>query len=1129
LPENETSHLTDGQIIALPEAGEEAVALHLRTCADCRARVAVWREALAAIKPATAGADMGITGNCPTMEELASYVGAEVPSGVSEAITGHIAGCARCAAILRDSLDETGAEATPMLVSSGRDWRRRMARDFAGRRKLPSHYWKYAAAAAVFVAVAGSLTFWIGYRRSHDPAALLAMAYTAVRPFDFRLPDSGYAPVRQRRGVGSTFDRPATLDSAVAAIRVELAANPQSASALELKGRAELTEGSYEAAIESLTRAVQGGDAGAQGDLGVAYAVRGEAENRNIDYGHAADLFLKALRQRPGDARVQFNLALIYEKLSLVDEAIEAWRQFLRGNPPAGWRQEAQAHLDAMEKIKAGKKQTDGRVLRDPAAFLAAYGAVRSFDPLPWWDAFWIDWLPMAASDKATAHAARIIADGFARLGEYSLIESLEARPGAAKQEGLALLARAMAANRTGHAGNGLDPAREAATKLDAAGMRAAAALARTEFVYSARWSGMDSNCLETSEKLAQSIRPEYPWLLGNAHLEHAGCLAQQGDHGRARSESEAAEAQLARSGLWPMALRAAQFKAVMDEETGNIGPVWDTAPEGLRRYWTSQATDYRAQAFEFSLQRAATQLGWRDCAVVFYRAAIRSAQRAGNGEIEAGNRARLAQLLQQMGDYGDEVRELDEVKRLLDGAGQGRDVRILRWEAALRRVETDLATGAARDPLPELDRLASTDLGEETSLRMDLDQTRGLAFVTRGDPERATEEFQRAIGLNARRMDGVRSWLLRFPMDDPVAASYRNLTQIQLSAGDAAKALATWQRFRPDSSRAPRSIAIAVLPAGIAIWAVDAGMVKVRWTEDSPGELRRAGEEFLALCASPSSSVGEIRRLGNRLYRALLRPELQSLTPGIVSLTADSWLSTIPYGALTDDAGGYLSRRFQFVQGYGPPATAPALPIGSGSSVLIVSAPAGAAPGGPALAVLASADREAAQVAARFSHAMFERDATVDWLAANAPRANVFHFCGHGWANGGNGALILPSGPNGEARFVTSANLAKQDWSRCQLAVLSACLTAAGETRGAVNNQSLVQALLSAGARRVVAARWSIDSEATRALMDGFYAGLVSGESVPEALFGAAADVAAVPAWSHPYYWAGFDVFGTA
>ena len=93
----------------------------------------------------------------------------------------------------------------------------------------------------------------------------------------------------------------------------------------------------------------------------------------------------------------------------------------------------------------------------------------------------------------------------------------------------------------------------------------------------------------------------------------------------------------------------------------------------------------------------------------------------------------------------------------------------------------------------------------------------------------------------------------------------------------------------------------------------------------------------------------------------------------------------------------------------------------------------------------------------------------------------------------------------------------------------MSACLTAAGETRGAVNNQIVVQALLGAGARRVVAARWSIDSEATRVLMDRFYARLVSGKSVPEALSGAAADVAASPGWSHPYFWAGFDVFGAA
>jgi CHAT domain-containing protein len=298
---------------------------------------------------------------------------------------------------------------------------------------------------------------------------------------------------------------------------------------------------------------------------------------------------------------------------------------------------------------------------------------------------------------------------------------------------------------------------------------------------------------------------------------------------------------------------------------------------------------------------------------------------------------------------------------------------------------------------------------------------------------------------------------------------------------------------------------------------------------DGSPEELRRTSEEFLALCASPASNAGEIRRLGNRLYRALVRPELKTLANGTIVLTTESWLAEIPFGALTDDSGDYLFRRFHFVQGYGPGMEGPVSSIALRSTALIVTAPSATAPGQPPLPILPAAELEAAQVAAQFPKSVVRRNATVEWLAANAPRATVFHFCGHGWANGGNGALILPSGPDGEPRFVTSVNLAQQNWSRCQLAVLSACLTAAGETRGAVNNQSLVQALLGAGASRVVAARWSIDSEATRVLMGRFYERLVSGRSVPEALSGAAADVAALPGWSHPYFWAGFDVFGAA
>ena len=1057
MPDNETPHLTDGQIIALPEVGGEAAVLrHMETCADCRARVAAWREARAIVSGAGAEPGMDEAAGCPAMEELASYAAGESGPSADE-ITAHVAGCARCAAILRDSLESPSEGAIPMSATSGREWRRRTADNFSSQRKPAARaYWKYAAAAAVLLAVAGSSLLWWGYRRSHDPEVLLARAYTASRPFAFRLPDAGYAQVRQRRGPGSTFERPATLDAAVAAIRGELAAQPGSTRAWAFKGRAELMEGDYQAAIESLTRATEAAnDAGTLADLGVAYAMRGEAENRPIDYGHAADLFLRALKQRPGDPETQFNLALIYEKLSQVDEAIAAWRNFLRGTPPDGWRQEAETHLAALEKTKAEKKKADGRVLRDPTAFLAAYGGGETFDPLPWYDVFWTDWLPRTAADKIAANAARVIAQGFARRGEFSLIESLDAPAGAAKQDAVALLARAMIANRGGRPGEALAIAREAAAKLDTAGMRAAAALARNEFVYAARWADLYRECRETSDLLLRSLGPRYPWLEGNAYLERAGCVLRQGDDGQARGEVQRAEVELTRAGLWPIALRATQFKGVLDDSSGNYVPVWHAATDGLRRYWTSQATDYRAQGFESALELAAAGLGWRDCAVVFYRGSIRFAHNAGNPEIEATNRSELARLLHETGDYPDEVRELEEVKRLLDGAGDSKDVRILRWEAALRRVEAGIATGGGPDSLAELDRLASEESGREVAQRIDLEQTRGLAFAARGDFGRAAEAFRQAIKWNAKRMRDVRQWVLRFPMLEGVAPSYRSLTQIELKQdGDAAKALEIWREFRPEVSSARRSIAIAVLPAGIAIWTVDGGVVRARWADQPPDELRRASEEFLGLCASPTSAIDEIRRLGNRLYGALLRPELKALGQGTISLAADGWLAAIPYSALTDDAGEYLGRRFQFVPGYGPPVTTAAQAISAGSTALIVSSPSAAAPGGPPLPVLAAAETEAAQVAARFTRAVVERGATVQWLAANAPRANVFHFCGHGWANGGNGALILPPGPDGGPRFITSANLAGQDWSRCQLAVLSACLTAAGETRGAVNSQ---------------------------------------------------------------------------
>ena len=58
-------------------------------------------------------------------------------------------------------------------------------------------------------------------------------------------------------------------------------------------------------------------------------------------------------------------------------------------------------------------------------------------------------------------------------------------------------------------------------------------------------------------------------------------------------------------------------------------------------------------------------------------------------------------------------------------------------------------------------------------------------------------------------------------------------------------------------------------------------------------------------------------------------------------------------------------------------------------------------------------------------------------------------------------------------------------------------------------------------------AARWSVDSEATLALMSALYAGLRAGDDPASALMTAENTLASQKGWAHPFYWAGFDLYG--
>jgi tetratricopeptide (TPR) repeat protein len=66
----------------------------------------------------------------------------------------------------------------------------------------------------------------------------------------------------------------------------------------------------------------------------------------NMDQlGRAAEQFEMALQIDPGDLTANYNLALMYEYSEKKDLAIDRWKRFLKLNPPAEWKVDANKHL----------------------------------------------------------------------------------------------------------------------------------------------------------------------------------------------------------------------------------------------------------------------------------------------------------------------------------------------------------------------------------------------------------------------------------------------------------------------------------------------------------------------------------------------------------------------------------------------------------------------------------------------------------------------------------------------------------------------------------------------------------------------------------------------------------------
>ena len=148
--------------------------------------------------------------------------------------------------------------------------------------------------------------------------------------------------------------------------------------------------------------------------------------------------------------------------------------------------------------------------------------------------------------------------------------------------------------------------------------------------------------------------------------------------------------------------------------------------------------------------------------------------------------------------------------------------------------------------------------------------------------------------------------------------------------------------------------------------------------------------------------------------------------------------------------------------------------------------------------------------------------DSDLENISVPLSQTTIFGFIGHGEPNEtGAGLRINPN------LLLKAQEFPARDLRHLQLAVLSACSTAASGSEGLLDNRSLVHAFLTGGVPDVVASRWNVDSKATADLISNFYTGVAHNQSGPDALFSARNQL--LKTYSHPYYWAGFSITGKA
>lgn len=336
--------------------------------------------------------------------------------------------------------------------------------------------------------------------------------------------------------------------------------------------------------------------------------------------------------------------------------------------------------------------------------------------------------------------------------------------------------------------------------------------------------------------------------------------------------------------------------------------------------------------------------------------------------------------------------------------------------------------------------------------------------------------------------------------------------------------------------------ISYSVTSGGTLIFVVTRKEFTVAESPATMEMLDRMVEDF-RVALQEQAPIEELAEQSRRLYQLLIAPVESKLgTADRLCIAPDKALHRLPFTALLDGAGNYLVQSHILTSVPSASTLVYCLERArekgavTDERLLAIGNPLFGQDDFPDLLTLPDAEREVHTIAKYYAQTvpLTGADATKARALAELSRCDIAHFSTHcrveeksPWL----AALVMAKTTAGKDDQLLRLNEFNQfGLLRARLVILSACQSGLGQYYRGEGIVSLVRPFLARSVPTVVASLWTVDSQATAALMIDFHkARKQPGVPAADALRAAQMQMMRDALFSHPYYWAPFVVIGSS